>query len=221
MNRTANIVKVGLICPLFLIGMLLVGCGGGKKSTQPEKSAQELTADAWSLFELGDLDDAQLKFDEALTKDADYADAYNGKGWCAALLDQEAEALSHFLSANAKGLNKPDAHVGLAGIYLGQEEFESAITHAWAALSMDSNYVFSHRVSIDYLDLHLILAQAYYGMGGDYLDSSQVQVDYLNPTNHLDPANPPTWIVNGQTYGSYAEALLKEIQRLEETIGEP
>jgi tetratricopeptide (TPR) repeat protein len=220
MNRTANIVKVSLICLLSLIGMLLLGCGGSNNGTKPEKSAQELTADGWSLFESGDLDDAQLKFDEALTKDADYADAYNGKGWCAALLDQETEALSHFLMANDKGLDKPDAHVGLAGIYLGQEEFESAITHAWAALSMDSNYVFSHQTSIDYLDLHLILAQAYYGLGGDYLDSSQVQVDYLNPTNDLDPTNPATWTVNGQIYNSYAEALLKEIQRLEETIGE-
>jgi len=218
MKRRNDIQRLLGVC--FLSALLLMGCGG-KKSTKPEKTAQQLTAEAWTLFESGEYDNAKSGFEQALTKDVNFADAYNGRGWSNGFLDLKDEALSDFQSAIAKGLDKPDAQVGLAGLYLGKEEFQSAINHSSAALSADSDYAFSHKPSINYLDLRLILAQAYYGLGGDYLDSAQVQVDHLNPANHLDPANPNTWTVNGQTYGTYAEALLKEIQRLEQTIGEP
>jgi tetratricopeptide (TPR) repeat protein len=218
MTRRSDIKN--LIWTSFLLGLLLFACGG-KKGTTPEKTAQQLTAEAWSLFESADYDGAKAGFEEALSKDANYADAYNGRGWSYGFLDMKDEALVDFQSAINKGLDKPDAHVGLAGLYLGKEEFQSAATHAWAALSMDSDYSFSHKSSINYLDLHLILAQAYYGLGDDYLDSAQVQVDYLNPANHLDPTDPNTWKVSGQTYATYPEALLKEIQRLEQIIGEP
>jgi tetratricopeptide (TPR) repeat protein len=214
-NNIKNLIWTG-----FLSGLLLVGCGG-KKSTKPEKTAQQLTAEAWTLFESADYSGAKSGFEQALSKDANYADAYNGRGWSNGFLNLKDEALSDFQSAIAKGLDKPDAHVGLAGLYLGKEEFQNATTHAWAALSMDSDYSFSHKSSINYLDLHLILGQAYYGLGGDYLDSAQVQVDLLNPANHLDPTDPNTWKVSGQTYATYPEALLKEIQRLEQIIGEP
>jgi hypothetical protein len=214
-NNIRNLVFIGL-----LSGLLFFACGG-KKGTTPEKTAEELTAEAWSLFESADYVAAKSGFDQALSKDANYADAYNGRGWSNGFLDLNDDALADFQSAIAKGLNQPDAHVGLAGLYLGKEEFQNATTHALAALSLDSDYSFAHKSSINYLDLHLILAQAYYGLGGDYLDSAQVEVDYLNPANHLDPADPNTWKVSGQTYATYPEALLKEIQRLEQIIGEP
>ncbi len=209
-----------VIFTALLSGLLLLGCGG-KKGTNPEKTAEQLTAEAWSLFESADYDGAKAGFEQALGKDANYADAYNGRGWSNGFLDLKDEALADFQSAIAKGLNQPDAHVGLAGLYLGKEEFQNAITQVRAALSANSTYSFSHKPSINYLDLHLILAQAYYGLGGGYLDSAQVEVDYLNPANNLDPADPNTWTVSGQTYATYPEALLKEIQRLEQTIGEP
>jgi tetratricopeptide (TPR) repeat protein len=218
MIRRNNILSTIFVA--LLSGLLLFACGG-KKSTQPEKTAQQLTAEAWDLFESADYDGAKSGFEQALSKDGNYADAYNGRGWSRGFLGLKDEALADFQSALAKGLNKPDAHVGLAGLYLGKEEFQNAATHALAALSSDSDYSFSHKSSINYLDLHLILAQSYYGLGGDYLDSAQVEVDYLNPANHLDPADPNTWTVSGQTYATYPEALLKEIQRLEQTVGEP
>lgn len=209
---------MGLLCLTVLLLMASINCG---KSTKPEKSAEEFTAEGWRLFEADDFAGAKPNFSQALARDINFADAYNGRGWCNLFLDLEDEAISDFDTANAKGLSKPDANVGLSAIYVGCQEFTKAITNAKTALFMDSTYQFSHKTSIDYLDLHLILAQAYYGIGGAYLDSAQQEVDYLNPDNNLDPAQSTTWIVNGVTYVSYAEALLKEIQRLEESIGEP
>lgn len=217
MSYTKNLSRISLFC--FLIFSLLSLYGCGKKSTKPEKTASEITAEGWNLFESDDFTGAKSKFNEALAKDGDHADAYNGRGWCNAFLDLDGEAVSDFNAANTKGLGKPDAYAGLAGVYVGNQEFASALEKAGIALSMDSTYQFSHQTAIDYFDLHLIKAQAYYGLGGAYLDSAQQEVDYLNPTNGLDPAEPTSWVVNGVTYNSYAEALLKEIQRLEEDIG--
>jgi len=217
-KNIADVRKIGL---LFLASILLIGSSncGKKKATTPEKSVQEITAEGWKLFESDNFTDAKPKFSEAITKDINYADAYNGRGWCNAFIDLDDEAISDFNAANTKDLDKPDAHVGLGGIFLANQEFTSAITSAQAALFMDSTYQFSHKISINYLDLHLILAQAFYGLGGAYFDSAQQEVDYLNPINNLNPADSKTWVVNGVTYGTYAEALLKEIQRLEESIG--
>lgn len=222
METKRSMTRVTRIASPVLILILLVltsSCGKGGKGTEPEKSAEELTGEGWGLFESDDFTDAKAKFNEALSKDVNYADAYNGRGWCNAFLDLEDEAISDFNTANTKGLSKPDAHAGLAGIFLAEQEFASAISNAKAVLSDDSAYQFSHRISINHLDLHLILAQAYYGLGGTYLYSAQQEVDYLNPSNNLNPADPITWVVNGVAYGTYAEALLKEIQRLEESIG--
>jgi tetratricopeptide (TPR) repeat protein len=217
MRYTKNLSRIGLFC--FLIFSLLSLYGCGKKSTKPEKSAQEFAAEGWSLFESEDYTGAKSKFSEALAKDGDYADAYNGRGWCNAFLDLDGEAVSDLNAANTKGLGKPDAYAGLAGVYVGNQEFASALDKARIALSMDSTYQFSHQTAINYMDLHLIKAQAYYGLGGAYLDSAQQEVNYLNPFNGLDPAESSSWVVNGIIYNSYAEALLKEIQRLEESIG--
>lgn len=212
----ACVVRIAsLILPsIFLLAW--VNCG---KSTKHEKSAAELTAEGWGLFESSNFTSGKAKFSEALGKDGEYADAYNGRGWCNAFLDSDTEAISDFDAANSKGLGNPDAYAGLAGVYVGNQQFLNAISNAKTVLLQDSSYQFSHQPAIDSLDLHLILAQAYYGLGGAYIDSAQQRVDYLNPANGLDPANSTTWVVSGITYNTYAEALLKEIQRLEESIG--
>ena len=212
----AHFMRIG---SLILMSILLVVGVNCSKSTNGGKSAAELTAEGWGLFESSNFPSGKGKFSEALGKDGEYADAYNGRGWCNAFLDRDTEAISDFDAANSKGLGQLDAYAGLAGVYLGNQEFPSAISNAKTVLSEDSSYQFSHQPAIDSLDLHLILAQAYYGLGGAYVDSAQQRVDYLNPANNLDPTNPATWVVSGVTYSTYAEALLKEIQRLEEDIG--
>jgi Tfp pilus assembly protein PilF len=212
-------VRIGSFLLILVLLALTGNCGKSKKGTEPEVSAEELSGEGWGLFESHDFMDAKAKFSEAIAKDTAYPDAYNGRGWCNAFLDLEDEATSDFNAANVKGLSQADAYVGLAAIYVGDREFQSAIASAKTALSMDPAYRFSHETSIDYLDLHLILAQAYYGLGGEYLDSAQQEVDYLNPDNNLNPEDPMTWVVDDITYPAYPEALLKEIQRLEESIG--
>jgi hypothetical protein len=211
--------RVTRIVSLISMSILLVVFVSCSKGTNGDKSAAELTAEGWELFESSNFPSGKAKFSQALGKDGEYADAYNGRGWCNAFLDLDTEAISDFDAANSKGLGQPDTYAGLAGVYVGNQEFLSAISNAKTVLSQDSSYQFSHQPAIDSLDLHLILAQAYYGLGGAYIDSAQQRVDYLNPANDLDPINPATWVVSGFAYGTYAEALLKEIQLLEEIIG--
>jgi hypothetical protein len=81
-------------------------------------------------------------------------------------------------------------------------------------LSAEPAWVFSRRPSIDWFSIRLILAQAYFRLGAASFPNAQAHLDVLDPDNGLDPADSATWVVESVTYDTYAEALLKAIERL-------
>ena len=89
----------------------------------------------------------------------------------------------------------------MAFVYNAQKEYQSAINSANTALSLKSNWLFSHDESIGYKDLHLILAASYFGLGN--FSQSLVQVQKLNSAFTAD--------IN--TYEGKS-ALAEEIERL-------
>lgn len=202
-----------LYLTLIAVAASFVGCSSSDTPTEPPtKSSLEK---AWGHFEAGEYSDAISSFRSAVDEDGSLTDGYNGLGWSFAfsgMLDSASGHLSTAVSQNAD-LIAPLAC--LSAVRLAQGDYDDAITRANEALSIDGSWVFSHRGSIDYRDMHLILAEAYFRQGESSFPDAQAQVDILDPVNGLDPNDSQTW----SGYPTYSAALLKVIQTLEEQIG--
>jgi tetratricopeptide (TPR) repeat protein len=188
----------------------MCGCGGdGDGGNGVVDTPASLTAEGWVEFEKGEYEDAIALFNQALGLDVTYAGAYNGLGWSHANLDSLANSLHNFGECIANGMTEADPYAGSAPVYRDYEtepaHFDSAVASALEALSYDTRYEFSHDATFDWHDLHLILAQSYYGMG-DFL-SANARVDSLGG-NVQDPDSP-----------TFVEDLAAEIERLEGIYG--
>ena len=173
----------------------------------------------WSEFETGAYNDALPYFNAAVELDANHADAYSGIGWSQAMLGSLSESATAFQTAGTYGLTTQDANAGLAVVYRDLPSLTNAISRASSVITNEPSYVFSHCTSIDYQDMHLVMAQCHFRLGEANFPDAQAQVDILDPDNGLDPDTPGTWVVDGQAYQTYAEALLMEIESLEASIG--
>jgi tetratricopeptide (TPR) repeat protein len=189
--------SIACVCAL----VVCFGCGGGDGGGGVTENAASLTIEGWALFELGQYENAKDKFDEALTLDATYADAYNGLGWSNAKLDLLSESISNFTQCISNGMTTADPYAGEAAVYRDyNNRYSDAISAADMALSKDRRYIFSHDTSFDWKDLMLILAQSYFG-NEDY-ELANAWVDSL-------PGGQP------QTPGTVDPAeLAVEIERL-------
>jgi tetratricopeptide (TPR) repeat protein len=205
----------GPLPALFILLLLTAGCGkNGAGSRAPEET--EL---GWAAWEAGEYTTARTRFLAAVSEDAGYAEAHHGLGWAHAFLGSLPQAVTAFTTARLRGLSTPDPDAGLAIVLRDLPDLDGAIASALAALGASSAWSFSHRPSIDWRDLRLILAQCYFRKGPGTFDEAQDQVDILDPTNGLDPASPATWTVGATTYDTYAEALLMAIEAQEAAIG--
>ncbi|MFO7767346.1 MAG: fibronectin type III domain-containing protein [bacterium] len=179
------------------------------------------TVQGWTAFEAEDYAGASSRFQQALDFDGGHADAHLGLGWTRAFLGELSDAAASLSAANSSGLSTPDAHAGLAVVYRDLPDLVQCVSRAAMVLTADASWSFPHRSSIDHQDMRLIRAQAYYRMGPSGYPDAQSEVDILDPANGLDPADPGTWSVDGQLYPTYAEALLKVIEGLAQSIGVP
>ena len=182
-------------------------------------TADEKIAQGWTAFEAGDITAAFSRFNEAISIDPLSAEAHHGMGWVRLLRGELSQAQSSFNSANTNGLTVTDADAGLAITCRDLPDLSQAISKARTVLTSSSSWSFSHRTSIDWKDMRLVIAQCSYRLGEDHFDDAQTELDILDADNGLDPLNSGTWIVGSTTYDTYAEALLMAIEALETTIG--
>jgi tetratricopeptide (TPR) repeat protein len=195
---------VPAILPAVLL--LCAGCGGGGDSG-PSESASSRTVEGWTLFESGDYEAAVEKFNRAASLDVSYAEAYDGLGWTYARLDSLSRSLDNFgraVRTSTHGDILTDSYAGSSPVYRDLEtrpqHFDSAAVYAGNALALERRYVFEHDQTFDWHDLHLIMAQSYFGLT-DYA-SANAQVDSLGG-NVQDPGSP-----------TFIEDLAAEIERL-------
>jgi tetratricopeptide (TPR) repeat protein len=187
------------------------GCGGdgGGGDGGVCNTAECLTAEGWTLFEQGNIDGAIAKFTDAIEADPGYADAYNGLGWSYANKDALSEALENFGRCITSGMTTADPYAGCAPVYRDAEfvvdYFDSAIVVDSTALAKDPDYEFSHDKTFNSDDLHLILAQSYYG-DKRYLEAKD-EVEFLGGPV-LDPEDE-----------YFVRDLGAAIQDLENSIG--
>jgi tetratricopeptide (TPR) repeat protein len=190
----------------------LVGCSTGDTPSDPTPPTLD---EAWSLFESGEYAKAVETFRTVLSGDSTLTDGYNGLGWSFAFAGMLDSASGHLTTAISKDADSVDPLVCLSAVRLAQGDYDDAVSLASDALDLDDSWSFGHYAGVDYLDLRLILAEAYFGKGESSFPGAQAQVDILDPSNGLDPSDPQTW--NG--HPTYTAALLRVIQTLEEQIG--
>jgi len=151
------------------------GCGGGTTVGGVLGSAETLTFEGWSNYRVGSYATSESLFSDALRVDSQFSDAYNGLGWLKfQQAGQEAnrerrEALlaaarTNFQKATAADPENVDAWVGLSGLELHLKNWAGARDAANRALSLSPRFFSSHD-NIDYRDVHLILAEAYFFLG--------------------------------------------------------
>jgi len=188
-----------LLCLLILL--LTINCELQNGTTPIDKDVEELVTEGWYQFKAGNYYFALEKFRDAIAKDNNYAEAYNGAGWSSARLTNLSDAVAYFTQSIAKNSSLIEAHAGLAFVYNAQKEYQSAINSANKALSLTSNWLFAYDETIDYQDLYLILAASYFALGN--FNQSLAQVKKINSSFNADIA----------TYEGKS-SLAEEIERL-------
>jgi tetratricopeptide (TPR) repeat protein len=207
---------------LVAVLLLSVGCSKSENGTGPdEPTAAEDLAAGWTAFEAHDYVTARTRFGSAISKDATLADAYNGLGWCQAILNNLSPAATAFQDGLTRDSTLIDAVAGLAFVYRDLPNLDQAILRGEAVPTANASWQFSHMTSVNSRDVRVVIAQAYFLKGEANFSESQAQVDALDPTNGLNPGNSSTWLVGGTLYNTYAEALLMKIEELAATEATP
>ncbi|MBU2446186.1 MAG: tetratricopeptide repeat protein [Bacteroidetes bacterium] len=218
LNQKYMMLLFGLtvVCVLAVIG----SCK--KEPTAPEKDAPTWVQEGWQQFEAKRYTDALNSFNNALNlnpADSVAAIAYCGIGWSLGRLYNYDLAYNNFSFAIQRDSASPGpyvvhAYVGRTGVLHRKNLYNDAISDAMKALNLSGTYEFTHDRTIKFTDLHFLLAQAYYHT----LQYTQAQgrVDFLRNLFALGSIN---WsarpvIVDGVSYATYHEALLKAIESL-------
>ena len=210
MTDGLQIKTIGLVCALAMIFRCSI-----YEETVP--SAEKITPLAWDSFGDSDYQTAYAKFDEAIDVDSKNADAYHGRAWSSLLMSDARDAISDFNASIYYGHSGFDPVAGLAIAYQADQQYSSAINKAQTVLSSNSNYYFEHKPLINYRDLHLILAMAYFHTGN--LNKTYDQILILEPAISIAQNDSSTWKYNEQSYGSYAETLMAVIDYLDVLYG--
>jgi tetratricopeptide (TPR) repeat protein len=186
----------------FLFSLVIISCqkDGG---TSEDKTASQLVAEAWTAFSAGDYQTAVDRCNEAIAKDGNLVDAYNGAGWSNAKLNALATSVTQFNAGLAKDPSNLDMKAGLAFVFNAQKNYSQSITFANQVIQTNSSWSFSRNGAISVADLRLLLAENYFSQPGPNYALSLQQVQLLNPSFVADVAT-----VAGQS------ALASEIERL-------
>ena len=153
----------------------------------------------------GDHAAADARFTEALSKDANFVDAYNGGGWSKAKLNTLSGAIASFSTGLGKDSANLEIRAGMAFVYNAQKDYSHSIQYALAVLQGSSTWAFTRDPTVSYSDLHLLLAEDYFAQA-DYASSLQ-QVSLLDSAFNADV-----------TTNSGQIALAQKIEQLKSTV---
>ena len=184
-----------------ILCVVLESCGKG--GTGPEdKTPAQLVSEGWQAFLARNYQPAVGLFGEAISKDANYVDAYNGAGWSNAKLNSLSAAINNFALGYARDPNNLEIKAGLSFVYNADKDYDQSIVLAKDVVQANPNWVFSRSPSIDVSDLRLLLAENYFAIAE--FDSSYDQVYMLDSTFTADVST-----IAGQTL------LAQRIEKLE------
>ena len=197
----------GALVLLLSVGLLLTACSeddeiGG--TTGVTLTAEELSDLGWDALGIGEYSDAVTYFEQSLEKSSGLHEARLGLGWALTYSGEYDAGATAFEAVVAAGVYGAEAQAGLAAAALAGDP-AGAIEAADAALDLDSEFASVWIDGFDHLDLHLILAEAYFARA-QYSEAQQ-QVELLDSEIELDPEQP-----------DYVAALALAIEELRELV---
>lgn len=172
---------------VILMGTLLFYFSCEDKGVE-KPTAAELIKQGWLKFEAGNFTGARSDFSAALsisTNSGDSSGAFLGLGWAELRQDHGGLAENRLVEYLYLSPGTNDGRAGLAFAYWAQRKFQRAIDTANVVLSSDPSWTFDHDNSINYLDLHLLLAQCYYELA-NFATSLQIVQQYFDPDFTVD-----------------------------------
>ncbi len=209
-----------------IILLLTIQCGGDNGNPTP---VDEITAEGWSLFSVGDYDAAIGRFSEALGLNADWADAYNGRGWSNLELRRLDGAKTDLNTAVqiATGQNLSqvanEARTGLGSVLNREEEYDETVQVLGSVVTSNPSFQFTHRSSVNIFDVRLILSSAFLSLSegeedagtvDSYFDQIAEHLNAIDPDNPVRRDDPFSWRVGVETFGSFEEAILEKLEWL-------
>lgn len=171
--------KILIIISCLFSLLFVVGCG---------PTAEEITNDAWQLYEQSQYSEALAKFNEAISTDDTYADAHNGQGWSYAELDSLSKSVSGFENCTSLDNNLSDAHAGLALVYADLPDDSACINSANTLIQQEPSYEFSHKTSVTIEDIRIVKAKSCCNIGDFATALSEIQI--IDPSFDADPESP-------------------------------
>ena len=224
-----------LVVSIFILVLIFVAC---RKEWIPTEA--DMANYAWTLYEQGDYIESMKWFKSAIREDKDYKDGYNGLGYCygkytkLSLEDDYREEVwldssIHFFDIalikphNPRMLHNVD-HDILAGLTFAHSALKhdsSVVFFGDSLISLldrevgEKKWAFPHDTTTNYLDVHIIIAMSYFGLGN--FDKSIEHVQAARAVVTL-PNNAPPHVVNTAIITSY-DQLADAIQYLQELLG--
>ncbi|MDC0234868.1 choice-of-anchor D domain-containing protein [Candidatus Marinimicrobia bacterium] len=169
----------------------------------------------WTKFETGNYSGGMDDFQNVMTYvtmsslyDSLHSKVLVGRGWSYAFMRNYNEGYDDLLkvyndyAGHTTSQAMFDIYAGLAVIGNLSGFYSDVITYASALLTGDSDYVFSHKTTIDHKDIRMTRVQAYYNTGEFVKAAGDMDV--------LDSANAP--------HSTNAKTLLAAIQALSGTL---
>jgi len=196
----------------LLLSYLLILAIGCKKQGSPEPTADDLIVDGWSEFEQGNYPVADDLFNDALTLDNTSGEGYAGRAWTKAKLDDLPSAEDNIQLAIDNAYSEYHVYILMGALHFVAGEYaQTDSIIAPILLNIQTDWVFSHDMSIGYRDFIIIEAAALYYLG---MHTEIVPlITILDATLQPDPTVPASWVLEGHQYSTYAEFLLAVLNR--------
>ena len=156
---------------LITISIVLLSSCSRDKSTPPVENTYEGTMqNGWDSFSEGQYEAAKASFTEAKEMDITQADAFSALGWTLLMQDSIEQAIIQFNIGTQK-LNVPaDLYAGWAFVLNQQTNYQASTAKALFALSIESEWQFSHGVVYSQRTLYALLAANYF-LTGNFSES--------------------------------------------------
>lgn len=207
---------------IILIIISIISC---ERKTEPPIVVQELSFDrlnslGWQEFSIEKYNTSITYFDQVLAKDSINTTANIGKGWSLLMLDiNDLDSIEVFLRKGLKDAAwKSDARCGLAVIRFHQQQYTEIETLIDLVLADKPEYFFQYKPTIDWHDLLLLKAQAFFFI--EEYNKAWYTIQRLTAVYSLNPNDHSSWIVDEKKYFSFEAALSKVIEFLSDLYKE-
>ncbi len=176
----------------------------------------------WVLYKTKDFLNSNTWFQDAVTNDKNWKDAYNGLGWTYAklmVLDSSIANYQTGLGKKQDAWNPTDIHseilAGLTFAYHAQGKDKKTVEFGRTFLDstvkpLTSGWIFSHDSLLNYLDVRITLAASYFALGK--FDSTILQMTVI-----LDSLNSSELPITDTTLIGRIE-MAKQIMTLQDYL---